>query len=115
MDSILLSVRKIVLENQENSAFDTDIIMLINTAFSVLSQMGMGPSEGFVIADDSKKWTDYLKDTPTLEMVKTYVTLSVKVVFDPPNSAAVLNSLNAKIDKYEWLIKAVVDKSSEMV
>lgn len=112
MDSILQSVRKVVLENQENTTFDTDIIMLINTAFSVLSQKGMGPKEGFVITDDTTTWSEYLQNVATLEMVKTYVTLSVKVVFDPPSSVAILDSLNAKIDKYEWLIGAVADNAT---
>ena len=100
MDSILTSIKKLLGIQEEYEHFDVDIMMHINSAFMVLNQLGVGPEEGFTIDDKYDVWSDFT--TENLEAVKTYVYLKVRVVFDPPNSSAVMESYNRQISEYEW-------------
>ena len=101
MESILTSIKKLIGYDEEYTHFDQDIIVLINTAFATLRQLGIGPENGFVIKDSSATWSEYLGDTLLLETVKTYIHLKVKLVFDPPSSSFVLESIKEVIKECE--------------
>ena len=110
MESILTSIKKLLGIVEEYEHFDVDIIMHINSAFSVLTQLGVGPEEGFRIEDASAVWSDFLYDDPRLEMVRTYVYLKVKMVFDTnSSSSAMIESINRQIQELEWRINVTVD------
>lgn len=113
MDSILTSIKKLLGITEEYEHFDADIVMYINSAFSVLAQLGVGPKNGFRIEDESSDWSEFLNDDPRLEFVKTYVYLKVKLAFDPPLSSAVIESINRQISELEWRINVAVDPSTE--
>lgn len=102
MESILLTVKKALGIEADFDVFDSDIIIHINTAFNVLNQLGVGPEEGFYITGVNEVWSDFLPDTPNLEAVKTYIYIKVRLVFDPPTSSFVLQSLNDTAKEYEW-------------
>ena len=89
--------------------FDQDIIMYINSVFSVLTQLGIGPSEGFLILDKSATWAEYLEDNKQIEMVRSYMYLKVRLLFDPPTSTGVMDSFNNMIKEYEWRLNIAVD------
>ena len=86
MDSILTSIKKLLGIAEEYEHFDPDIVMYINSAFSVLTQLGVGPEEGFRIEDASKTWSEFLYDDPRLEFAKTFIYLKVRLAFDTPQS-----------------------------
>ncbi len=110
MESILTSIKKLLGITEEYEHFDTDIIMHINSAFSVLTQLGVGPEEGFRIEDASTEWSEFLYDDPRLEMVRTYVYLKVRIVFDSTAlTSAVIESINRQIAELEWRINVTVD------
>ena len=94
MDSVLTSIKKLLGIAEEYEHFDSDIVMYINSAFSVLTQLGVGPEEGFRIEDASTTWSEFLYDDPRLEFVKTYIHLKVKLGFDPPLSSAAIEAIN---------------------
>lgn len=102
MESILTSIKKILGITEEYTHFDQDIIMHINSVFMVLTQIGIGPSEGFFIEDDSATWDDFLKEDKTIEVVKSYMGLKVQLLFDPPLSSSVMESKKRLIDEFEW-------------
>lgn len=101
-ESILNSVKKILGIASDYDAFDTDIIIHINSVFSTLNQLGLGPDEGFMIEDDSASWGDFLLDDMRLNSVKTYVYLKVRILFDPPTSGFVLTALQEQAKELEW-------------
>lgn len=109
MDSILLSIKKLLGIEQEYGHFDPDIIMHINAAFSVLTQLGVGPVNGFFIEGPDARWFDFLGSDPRLDFVKTYIYLKVKVGFDPPSSSAVMESINRQISELEWRMNVAVE------
>ena len=112
MDSILTSVKKIIGISEEDESFDTDLIIHINSVLMVLNQLGVGPEDGFSITDKSAVWTDLIGDNKLIEAVKTFVGLKVRLIFDPPTSSAVLDSINKTISELEWRINVMVENKA---
>ena len=108
-DSILMTIRKLVCGDPYADHFDTDLLVHINACFSVLNQLGVGPENGFVVTDDTQSWSSYVADNRILNMVKTYVTLKVKKIFDPPLTSSVLEAMDKEISQLEWRLNVAVD------
>jgi len=102
--SILKTIRRMIGPDEDYEYFDTELIIHINSAFSRLCELGVGPENPFYITGSDEKWSDFI-DTGEAERVKQYVYLSVKNVFDPPSSSSVMNAYKEQIDKLEWLLK----------
>ena len=109
MESILTSIKKLLGIEEEYTQFDNDIIMYINTVFLNLTQLGVGPEEGFLIEDDTATWYDFIGDSNQLQAVKSYMYLKVKLLFDPPLSSSVIESMNRMIAELEWRLNVAVD------
>lgn len=114
MESILTSIKKLLGIAEEYTHFDADLIMHINSVLMILSQLGVGPKEGFMIEDDSATWGDFVPWNSNYEAIKSYVYLKVKLLFDPPLSSAVIESTNRMISEYEWRlsVQAEIMKSN---
>lgn len=113
-DSILTSIKKLLLMTEDYTAFDTDIIIHINTVFMTLHQLGVGPEEGFRIEDKYATWDEYIEDEDNLDAVKTYIYLKVKLVFDPPINASVMESMKQVINEYEWRLNVQAESDKEV-
>lgn len=109
MDSILTSTKKLLGIAEECADFDADIITHINTALATLNQLNVGDERGFAISDSSASWTDFMGGDPRLNLVKSYVNLKVRLLFDPPASGSVMDAFNNAIKELEWRILAVTD------
>lgn len=108
-DSILLSTKKSLGLDPSMSHFDVDIIMCINSALNILTQLGVGPNEGYAIGSEDDVWSDFIGDDKRLNMVKTYVFLKTKVTFDPPTVGALMESYKEQIKEYEYRLNYQVD------
>lgn len=108
-NSILSSTKKILGLAPEYTAFDLDVITGINTALSTLAQIGVGPPEGLYVEDDIAEWGDLLGADPRLNMVKTYVHLRVRLIFDPPQTSFGIDSAQKQIDQMEWRLQVATD------
>lgn len=113
MESILRSIRKMIGPDETYTHYDTDLIIHINSVLAVLTQLGVGPSEGFFIQDESATWNDFLGNNPKLEMVKSYVYMKVKLAFDPPSSSAVIDSMNRSISEFEWRTNMAAEEKKQ--
>ena len=109
MESILTSVKKMLGIPEDYEHFDADIVMHINSVFMILTQLGVGPAERFTIMDEDAIWSDFIQDKKTIESVKSYMYLKVRLLFDPPLSSAVLDSMNRLISELEWRLNVAVD------
>ncbi len=110
MESIMQSVKKLLGVMPEYTVFDTDILIHINTVFSILTQLGVGPSEGFSITGEETIWKDFLpNEDPRLEAVKSYMYLKVRLLFDPPLSSAVKESIDRQISELEWRLNVAAE------
>ena len=114
MDSILNSVKKKLGIQEDYTHFDEDIIMDINSVFMVLNQLGVGPDEPFTIEDEDAYWEDFIDNT-RIEAVKSYMYMKVRLMFDPPTSGFLVESLKKQIDELEWrmLVQAETPKLPE--
>ena len=108
-DSILDSIKKILGMPPDYDAFDTDLVIHINSVFGILAQLGVGHAGGFSISDNTTLWKSYLGDSKDLEMVKSYMALKVRLVFDPPTIGAVMDAMKEQIREYEWRLNVQVD------
>lgn len=109
MDSILTSIKKLLGISEDYKHFDADIIMHINSVFLILNQLGVGPAECFFITDDTAIWDDFLEDNTNLELVKSYLHLRVKLLFDPPLTSSVAESMKRMIDEFEWRLRLAAE------
>lgn len=112
-DSILISVKKLLGIAKDYEHFDTDVIIHINSAFSILTQLGVGPPSGFIVSGADTKWNDFISDLSQIEMIKSYVYQKVRLMFDPPASSAAIDALQRSINEFEWRINVAVDPSKQ--
>ena len=109
MESILTSIKKLLGIAEEYEHFDNDIIMHINSVFMILTQLGVGPSNGFSIEDDSATWDEFILEGQNVELVKSYIHLKVKLLFDPPLTSAVIEAMNKNIGEFEWRLNVAAE------
>ena len=113
-ESILGSIKKLIGIEETETYFDSDIITGINSSFSTLNQIGIGPNDGFSISDNTKIWNDYSTDVRTLELVKSYVHLKTKLLFDPPSSSSIVEIINKEISEFEWRLNIIKTTKQEV-
>lgn len=114
MESILTSIKKLLGIAEDYKHFDADIIMHINSTFTILNQLGVGPARGFSISDDLAVWNDFIPtDSKKFESVKSYMHLKVRLLFDPPLSSAVIESMNRMISEFEFRLNVDAENSEE--
>lgn len=109
MDSILTSIKKMLGITEEYEHFDADLIMHINSVFTILYQMGVGPSTPYKITDKNNTWDEFLQDNLKLELVKSYMYLKCRLIFDPPTTGNVMEAINRQISEFEWRLNVAVD------
>lgn len=112
MESILNSIKKLLGIAEDYDHFDSDIIMHINSVFATLTQLGVGPEDGFSINDESEKWEDFLPEERMLHSVKSYMFMKVKLMFDPSLSSAVIECTKEQIKELEWRLQVAVDSAN---
>lgn len=109
-ESILTSIKKLLGIDENYTHFDADIIMHINSVFSILTQMGVGPANGFSISGKDDTWSAFITDKPNIfSLVKSYVYMKVRLLFDPPLSSAAIESINRQISEFEWRLFVAAD------
>lgn len=100
--SILTATKHALSITAGQTEFDPTVVMHINAAFSTLNQLGIGPTQGFMIEDDATTWSEFIGDDPRLNNVKTYVYLRVRLLFDPPQTGYLKDALESQIQQLEW-------------
>lgn len=113
-ESILKSVKKILGIYPDDDSFDLDIITHINSAFSVLHQLGVGPVEGFSIEDEEAVWDDFGSEleTPVIKEIQTCVYLRVRLLFDPPATSYAIAALERQITEHEWRVNVMRESTA---
>lgn len=117
MESILTSIKLLLLMPEDYDAYDPQVIMHINSVFTVLKQLGVGPKKGFRIEDKTAVWSDYIEETEdlTYDSIKSYIAAKVRLLFDPPASSSHIQVLKETINEFEFRLKldAEFTQSSE--
>ena len=109
--NILNNVRKLLGSDEY---FDPDLITHINSVFSRLQQLGVGPENGFAIEDGTEEWDEFTEDEPILNMVKSYMVLQVKLLFDTSTTSSyVLDVMNRQSQEFEWRLRQAAEELRE--
>ena len=108
-DSILITIKKMLGLDDQYTPFDTDIIVLINSALMTLTEMGVGPKEGLQISDYDETWSDFLTNEVQLGAAKTYVYLKVKMLFDPPTNSFVMEAMKQQAEEQAWRLNVMAE------
>ena len=115
MEKILASIKKQIGGiDEEVTSFDDQIVMGINMAIATLTQIGIGPSLGFMLQTKTETWNDYIPDletSPRFIHVQSYIYCQTKLFFDPPANQTMLKYLQDKSIELEWRLKAESEKS----
>lgn len=107
--SILTDIKKMLGITETYTAYDQDIIVAINSCFSTLHQLGVGPEKAFKIEDKTSVWDDFIGDHEAIESVKSYIFIKTKLIFDPPLNGAVMESYKEMVKEYEWRLSTADD------
>lgn len=108
-DSILHDIKQMLGQEWDDETYDLDIKNHINTVFFNLNQIGVGPVGGFMIQGPQNLWPEYIGTKLNLNAVKSYIWIRVKMLFDPPATGPLANSLEAQANKLEWTLMVEVD------
>ena len=112
-ESILRSIQALLGPDSDYDVFIPDILIHINSAISVLTQLGIGPEDGFRITGPNETWSDLLSDDKKLEDVKTYIYFKVKLGFDPPSNSSLVTFYKQECNELEWRINVAVDPKGD--
>jgi hypothetical protein len=114
MDSILNSIKKLHGISEEDTSFDTDMLIHINNVFMILNQLGVGPSDGFYIEDDVATWDDYVPNKFITRSIQSFMYIKVRLVFDPPASPTIVDALKSSAKEDEWRIVLWAEQHSQV-
>lgn len=98
-ESILTSIKALLGIGSDYDEFDTEIVLLINSAISKLIQIGVGPDEGFKISGTTETWGELFQDDKNVDMAKNYIYLDVRLMFDPPGNSFVVDAFQKEKDE----------------
>ena len=103
MESILTSIKKLLGIEEDDVSFDEELVMHINSVIMALTQLGIGPPEGFEIEDETSTWQEFIPEMTKFNAVKTYIFMRVKLAFDSASMASpLIECYNRQIAEYEW-------------
>lgn len=105
MESILNTIKKLLGVSVQDTAFDADILVFINSSIAVLRQIGVGPEDPLLVVDKDTEWSALTEDETILSMSKVYIHLSTKISFDPPGSSFIIDAFKKVADEYLWRLK----------
>ena len=109
-NSIFNSVKKVVGLLGDDGSFDEDILLHINSVVSTLRQLGLSIPADFYVIDDVQTWSDLLGEFRDLDLVKSYMVMKVRLMFDPPSSSFGLASMTEMVKELEWRINILTDQ-----
>jgi len=115
MRSILQDIKKMLGIQKDFDYFDEELVLHINSAFFVLTQLGVGPEKGFSIVDDSEVWADFFQDQKEddLQAVKSYIYFKTRIAFDPPQTSYLIDNFKKQAEELEWRLNVKVEGMCE--
>lgn len=112
-ESILSSIKSLLGIEDDYTVFDRDLILQINTAISVLYQLGLATAKDYRVIDYQNNWSELMGDYNNVELLKTIIYLRTKKVFDPPQSQTVMSAIDSQIHELEWRLNIEVDNGGD--
>lgn len=111
--SILKTIRSMLDMDPDETAYNNDILVHINSAIMTLTQLGVGPKDGFSVTDENATWNDFIGDSKLFEGVKQYIYIKTKIAFDSPTSSFVTEALRTMATEIEFRLNVQADNGKE--
>lgn len=108
-ESILTSIKLMLGMTADYTPYDQQVLMCINTAMNALTQVGIGPVEGFTIRDASTTWEEWIGTDPRMEAAKSALFIRTKMLFDPPANGVMDEAYKEQLAEIEWRLKSTID------
>lgn len=108
-DSILTTTKAVLGLADSYTDFDLDIVTYINTAFATLYQLGLATTlanDAFMITDATPVWADLGESKHILNLIRTYVLLKVRMLFDPPGTSFLIQAQTEQLAELEFRISS---------
>ena len=112
-ESILDSLKNMLGILPNDTAFDNELISHINAFISNLTDIKIGPEEGFIVEDVTTTWGDFVSDISIMAAVREYLYAAIRLVFDPPSNSFVVTSLEKAKDEAFWRLYMKADNKKE--
>ena len=112
-ESILKTIKQLIGCPDDFEQFDLDLMIHINSAFATLTHLGVGPKEGYRITGAYNVWSEFEDDSQKLSLIKDYVYIKTRLLFDPPTSGSLMDSLKEQLKEMEWRLYMLYDPISE--
>ena len=109
--SILNETKQVLGLGADYTPFDQSIILHINSIFGILHQLGVGPEDQFFIVDETSKWESFVGATNKINMVKTYMYLRVRLLFDPPTTSFAIKAMDEQIREFEYRLNTISEET----
>lgn len=101
-ESILKTIKQLVGCPDDFEQFDLDLTIHINSSFATLTHLGIGPKEGYRITGVDNVWSEFEDDPQKLSLIKDYVYIKTRLLFDPPTNGSLMDSLTEQLKEMEW-------------
>lgn len=101
INSILTTIKTQLEIDADDSSFDQELILDINSELADVTHLGVG-SRGFFITGDTETWDDFESRDTILPFLKQYIYFQVKKSFDGESlSSNTVEHINKKIERLE--------------
>jgi len=114
MGIILVDTKRLLGISPDDTSFDLELTMHVNSVITILTQLGVGPETGFVITP-ATPWTEFIGERKDLEIIRSYIYLKVRLLFDPPQNSFLVKSIDDQCKEYEWRIEVQVPPVEEVI
>lgn len=114
MAIILADTKQLLGINPTDTSFDLELTMHTNSVITILTQLGVGPEEGFIITP-ATTWVEFIGARKDLEIIRSYIYLKVRLLFDPPQNSFLVTSIVDQCKEYEWRIEVQVPPVEEVI
>lgn len=115
-DSILVTTRTALGLNADDTSFDSELKLHINSALLKAFQNGVGKLT--IVNDETTLWNDVKDSTQTgndyFDYLPMFVHLSTKIIFDPPPPSLV-EMYNRQIDELLWRLRTAYEGGDTIV
>lgn len=112
-DSVLLVVKKMLGIDESYEAFDTELITHINSALFVAYNIGVHLVDNYQIDGPNVTWQDICTDIDTIPLLKSYIGLKVRLLFDPPTTGVLHEAMERQVTEFEWRLYVESDPASD--
>ena len=112
-ESILNSIKAMLGILADDTDFDEELISHINSFISNLTDIKIGPEDGFIIEDATTTWDQFTDDASIMAAARQYLFAATRLVFDPPSNSFVVTSLEKAKDEAYWRLYIKADTKKE--